>query len=48
MRHVSIFATNGDSYRLKQSGGHRRGAHAGAERNQPYIVDLDHGEITAP
>lgn len=47
--HVSILAMNGDSYRLKQSAGHRRRAPAGAEQNQATdIVDPDTGEITAP
>ena len=46
--HVSILVMNGDSYRLKQSAGHRRRAHAGAEQNQAAdIVDPDTGEITA-
>lgn len=47
--HVSILAMNGDSYRLKQSAGHRRRAHAEAEQNQATdIVDRDTGEIAAP
>ena len=46
--HVSILAMNGDSYRLKQSAGQRRRAHAGAEQNQAIdIVDPDTREITA-
>ena len=44
--HVSILTMNGDSYRLKQSVGHRRTS-ARAEQNQapPEIVDRDTGEI---
>ncbi len=45
--HVSIFAMNGDSYRLKQSAGRSRSA-ARAEQNQATteIIDPDTGEIT--
>jgi len=45
---VSILTMNGDSYRLKQSVGHRRTS-ARAEQNQATadIVDPDTGEITA-
>lgn len=43
--HVSILTMNGDSFRLKQSSGRRRGA--AAEQNQATeLVDPDTGEIT--
>ncbi len=46
--HVSILAMNGDSYRLKQSAGHRHAA-GRAEQNQPTeTVDPDTGEILMP
>ena len=45
--HVTILAMNGDSYRLKQSTGHRRTT-LRAEQNQasPETVDPNTGEIT--
>jgi DNA replication protein DnaC len=46
--HVSILMMNGDSYRLKQSAGHRRSA-TRAEQNQATdIVDRGTGKITTP
>ena len=49
--HVHILTMNGDSYRLKQSAGRRRGAAIeGAEQNQATTeaVNSETGEITAP
>jgi len=47
--HVSILTMNGESYRLKQSAGQRRGA-IRAEQNQATAANLDSdtGEITIP
>ncbi len=44
--HVSILTMNGDSYRLKQSSGRRRGAVA-EQKQATETVDPDTGEITA-
>jgi len=45
--HVSIFAMNGDSYRLKQSARRRRAAPRAEQDQATEIVDPDTGEITA-